>query len=103
MKKNFDDKTFLSNGYIRSEWTDRNDPKGTFDDMKFVEFTKAISTDFKIEVTFYYSAEKEGKFDTLKETTCELNAGGGSYFLKLEQNIETLESVYKLLTNKKIK
>jgi len=101
MKNQLDERELLLNGFKRRVWYNRNGKHDPFINMKFVEFTKTINDDFRIEVTFFYMAEIEGEFDTLKETTCELNAGGGSYCLPLEQNIESLENIYKLLTNKK--
>jgi len=84
----------ISHNYIKNEWFDKNDPKDTYNTLKFIEYKKEINEYFSIEVTFGFLAIGLDNWYSA-ETSCELNGGGE--FLQLPKDIEKLEQIYELL------
>lgn len=81
-----------NSGFTQRRWTDRNDPKDTFDTLKFIEFEKIITKECKLSVTFSYKSNDGIYFKPLGNPSVEFYLNDES----VELNITNTEDVLGL-------
>lgn len=58
----------LISGYVERTWYDTDSHTDTFKTLKFVEFSRQITPDARIALTFAYKASKENRYKFLERS-----------------------------------
>lgn len=84
-------------GFTKEVWYQKDKGDETFENLKFVEFTREIKDGFKFVVNFCYLAKEPEKFKQVGNPTCVLESPSKDTVL-IKPDLEVINALYDYFT-----